>query len=232
MATYNGEKYIHEQLASILKQLKETDEVIISDDGSSDKTLDAVRSFHDDRIVIVKNDLEHGYTKNFENALNKATGDIIFISDQDDIWMDDKVKVMCEALKTCGLAVHDASMTDSDLNVTVPSHFERFNIRPGFIRTLLYTRYTGACMAMRKDFLDLALPFPDNQTLCPYDYWFAYLGEYTKKIRVLNIPLIYYRRHENTALHAGEYSTRTLSEKILTRVYCMNEMLKRLKERR
>ena len=232
MATYNGEKYIYEQLESILKQLKETDEVIISDDGSSDSTLEVIRSFCDERITVIENELEHGYTKNFENALNKATGDIIFISDQDDVWMDDKVKVMCEALKTCELAVHDASMTDSDLNVTVPSHFERFNIKPGFLRTLLYTRYTGACMAMRREFLELSLPFPENQALCPYDYWFAYLGEYTKKILVLNIPLIYYRRHENTALHAGEYSTRTFNEKLMTRIYCMKEMHCRLKERR
>ena len=82
MATYNGEKYIAEQIRSILPQLSEDDEVIVSDDGSSDATLDIVRSFNDPRIRIVQNELEHGYTKNFENALNHANGDIIFISDQ------------------------------------------------------------------------------------------------------------------------------------------------------
>ena len=86
-------------------------------------------------------------------------------------------------------------------------------------------------MAMRRDFMELALPFPDNQRLCPYDYWFAYLGEYTHKAILVNEPLMYYRRHENTALHAGEYSTRKLGEKISTRVYCVVQLLKRLGER-
>lgn len=227
MASYNGEKYIAEQIRSILKQLGETDELIISDDGSTDHTLDVIKAINDPRICLIKNQLEHGYTKNFENALNHSKGDIIFISDQDDVWMDNKVEVMCNALKEHKLAIHDATMTDENLRVTAPSHFQKYNIKPGFLRTLIYTRYTGACMAMRRDFLEKALPFPDNQTLCPYDYWFAYLGEYYHDVIVLQEPLIYYRRHEGTALHAGEYSTRSLSVKINTRLYCLKEMWKR-----
>lgn len=227
MASYNGEKYIKEQLESILVQLGEEDEVIISDDGSSDHTLDIVRSFNDPRIRIYDNQLEHGYSKNFENALNHAAGDLIFISDQDDVWMPDKVKVMCESLKTYPLVIHDASVTDGELNIRFDSFFAHYNIRPGFLRTLLKTRYTGACMAFTREFLNKALPFPDNQALCPYDYWFAYLGEYYHQAFLLNIPLILYRRHENTALHAGEYSTRSLGEKINTRIYCMKHVLKR-----
>lgn len=231
MATYNGEKYIGEQLHSILKQLKETDEVIISDDGSTDSTLYIIEALNDPRITLIRNEKEHGYTKNFENALNHSTGDIIFISDQDDVWMDDKVKVMCEALKYRKLAIHDAALTDAGLNVNIGSFFGHYGIQQGFLRTLVYTRYTGACMAMRRDFLELALPFPDNQELCPYDYWFAYLGEYLKEAVLIRIPLIYYRRHENTALHAGEYSTRSFREKVDTRIYCLTQLRKRIRER-
>jgi len=229
MAVYNGEKYIREQLESILPQLKDTDEIIVSDDGSKDQTLEIIRSFHDERIHIFENELEHGFTKNFENALNHSTGEIVFICDQDDVWMKDKVRVMCEALKTWQIVVHDAVVTDAQLNVRYPSFFAQYNIRQGFLRTLLRTRYTGACMAMRREFLEKALPFPDNQNLCPYDYWFAYLGEYSGTLKLLDIPLILYRRHENTALHAGEYSTRSLREKIETRIYCLNQMMKRRK---
>lgn len=232
MATYNGEKYILEQLQSILKQLKPEDEVIISDDGSTDSTLYIIEALNDPRIHIYMNEKEHGYTKNFENALNHADGDIIFISDQDDVWTDDKVKVMCEALKGKKLAVHDAFVTDENLGVKIPSFFEHYGIRQGFLRTLLYTRYTGACMAMKREFMELSLPFPENQQLCPYDYWFAYLGEYLKEAVLVHVPLIYYRRHENTALHAGEYSTRSLREKIETRIYCLRELQKRLRERK
>ncbi|MBQ7991827.1 MAG: glycosyltransferase family 2 protein [Solobacterium sp.] len=227
MATYNGEKYIKEQLDSILPQLGEEDEVIVSDDGSTDGTLDIVRSYQDQRIFIFENELEHGFTKNFENALNHSHGRYIFISDQDDIWMKDKVRVMCEALKTWPLVVHDATVTDGELNVRFESFFDHYNIQQGFLRTLLKTRYTGACMAMRREFLDRALPFPDNQDLCPYDYWFAYLGEYHHECRLLRVPLILYRRHENTALHAGEYSTRSLREKVETRLYCLKHLMNR-----
>ena len=231
MASYNGEKYIAGQLSSVLKQLKSTDEVIISDDGSSDRTLEIIRSFGDDRITVINNSLEHGYSKNFENALRHSTGDYIFICDQDDVWMDDKVRLVCEALKCHDLIIHDCSVTDKDLNVKFESFFDQYDIRQGFLRTLAYTRYTGACMAMKRSFLDYALPFPDNQPLCPYDYWFAYLGEYYRKAYLLRIPLMYYRRHENTALHAGEYSTRSFKEKAATRIYCIAEMIRRHRER-
>jgi cellulose synthase/poly-beta-1,6-N-acetylglucosamine synthase-like glycosyltransferase len=170
---------------------------------------------------------EHGFTKNFENALKHSTGDYICISDQDDVWMKDKVRVMCEALKSWPLVVHDATVTDGDLNVRFESFFQEYGIRQGFLRTLLKTRYTGACMAMRREFLKRALPFPRNQKLCPYDYWFAYLGEYHHEVKLLYIPLILYRRHENTALHAGEYSTRSFNEKVGTRLYCLKELRKR-----
>ena len=231
MATYNGEKYIKEQLESILPQLSEQDEVIVSDDGSSDHTLDIVRSFGDERIKIYKNELENGFSKNFENALNHSSGDLIFICDQDDVWMPDKVKVMREALKTHPFVIHDAVVTDGELNVRFESFFEHYGIKSGFLRTLVKTRYSGCCMGFTREFLNKALPFPDNQDLCPYDYWFAYLGEIDHEAYLLNIPLIMYRRHEETALHAGEYSTRTFKEKVDTRIYCMRHLLKRRKEK-
>ena len=228
MASYNGEKYIREQLESILKQLKEDDEVIISDDGSKDGTLDVVRSFGDSRIRIFENHGEHGYTKNFENALNQSTGDIIFISDQDDVWMDNKVERCLEALKDHELVIHDAAMTDEHLNITAPSHFQKYGVKKGFWNTFVYTRYTGACMAFTRDFMmRRVLPFPKKQRYCPYDYWLAYLGEFYHEAIVLDESLILYRRHEGTALTAGEYSTRTLWEKIYTRIYCLQKVLTR-----
>ena len=228
LASFNGEKYIREQLESILKQIKDTDEVIISDDGSKDHTLDVVRSFNDTRIQIFENHGEHGYTKNFENALNKATGDIIFISDQDDVWMDNKVERCLEALRDQKLVIHDATMTDENLNVTVESHFEKYKVKDGFLNTFLRTRYTGACMAFTREFLkERVLPFPKRQKYCPYDYWLAYLGLFYKEAIVLHEPLIYYRRHEGTALTAGEYSTRTIWERIYTRIYCLQKVIAR-----
>lgn len=228
MATYNGEKYVLEQLRSIMKQLKEDDEIIVSDDGSTDDTLGVIKSLNDSRIHIFHNAGEHGYTKNFENALNHANGDIIFISDQDDVWMDNKVEVCLNALTDHSLVIHDATMTDENLNVTAVSHFQKYNVKSGFLNTFLRTRYTGACMAFTREFmLKRVLPFPRKQKYCPYDYWLAYLGIFYNEAIVLNEPLILYRRHQGTALNAGEYSTRTAWEKIYTRIYCFKELLKR-----
>ena len=90
IATYNGEKYLREQLDSILPQLAESDEVIVSDDGSTDGTIDLITSLNDPRIKIVSNSGRKGYVGNFENALKHTTGDYIFLSDQDDIWYPNK----------------------------------------------------------------------------------------------------------------------------------------------
>mgnify|MGYP002597725427 FL=1 len=123
IATYNGEKYIKEQINSILPQLKNCDEIIISDDHSSDKTLDVIFQINDSRIQVYLNDKEKGYTSNFENALSKATGSIIFLADQDDIWKSNKVEVLQKSLEDSDLVVSDAEVVNGDLDVISPSFF-------------------------------------------------------------------------------------------------------------
>jgi len=93
IATYNGEKFIQRQLQSILEQLDENAEIIISDDGSSDNTLTVIKNFNDKRITVLRNP-EKGLIKNFENALKHTTGNIIFLADQDDVWVKGKVTTM------------------------------------------------------------------------------------------------------------------------------------------
>jgi glycosyltransferase involved in cell wall biosynthesis len=112
MATRNGEKYIKQQLSSILKQLSKNDEVIISDDSSTDNTIDIIKSFEDKRIKIYANNKFYSPVYNFENALLRSTGDIIFLSDQDDIWEDKKIRVMYELLKRYDLVVSDCTIID------------------------------------------------------------------------------------------------------------------------
>ena len=89
MATYNGEKYIREQIDSILPQLSDSDELVISDDGSSDSTIDIIQGYNDRRIRLYHN-TRHGVTWNFENALRQSRGDVIFLADQDDVWKPGK----------------------------------------------------------------------------------------------------------------------------------------------
>ena len=155
MATYNGEKYIEAQLRSILSQLSENDEVIVSDDASTDRTLEVVRQLNDDRIKIVHHETDHGYTKNFENALKYARGDYIFLSDQDDEWLPEKVNVTLSALKNADFVVSDCITQDENGNVLDPSRFKTFKIKKGFWRLMIKTRYLGCCMAFKKNVLQL-----------------------------------------------------------------------------
>lgn len=228
MATYNGEKYIKEQIYSILAQLSENDELIISDDYSTDNTLAVVNKINDKRIKVYLNELEKGYTKNFENAINKSSGDIIFLSDQDDVWCEGKIDLMLQELEYVTLVISDAKVVDGNLNLLKPSHFQEYGVKKGFLHNFLKTRYIGACMAFKRELLDKALPFPNNSKLCAHDYWITLIGEAYYKVALVNKPLLLYRRHGNNALTGGEGSTRSLYMKLKVRSYCLMQLLNRL----
>ncbi|MGE8526361.1 glycosyltransferase family 2 protein [Chryseobacterium rhizosphaerae] len=228
LATYNGGKYIKEQLDSIISQLGIADEIIISDDGSTDNTLDVIKELNESRIKIVINTLEKGYSKNFENAISHASGDIIFLSDQDDVWMGDKVEKMQKALGEADLVISDALISDGDLNPTLGSHFNIHKVRTGFLHNWIQTRYIGACMAFRKEILKKIMPFPSNQKLCAHDYWIANVGEFYYKVYLIHEPLIKYRRHNNNASTGGEKSENTILHKLKVRLYTIKELLKRI----
>jgi glycosyltransferase involved in cell wall biosynthesis len=227
IATFNGEKYIKEQLDSILSQIGLNDEIVISDDHSKDKTLNIIGSYNDKRIKIFINKNKKGYSKNFENAINNANGDIIFICDQDDVWMENKVKVMLKALQKSPLVVHDARIVDGNLNLLNESHFNLYDVKNGFWINFLKTRYIGACMAFKKEILEKALPFPDNQKLCAYDYWLTIVAEFYYKVELIQEPLIKYRRHGNNASTGGDFSTNSLFHKLEVRIYSFFQLLRR-----
>ena len=124
IATYNGALYIKEQLNSILPQLSDNDEIIISDDHSTDDTLQIIRSINDKRIKIFINQGEKGYTPNFENALQKALGEYIFLCDQDDIWMENKVSYCINELQSYDFIVSDAVIINSDGQATKDSFYK------------------------------------------------------------------------------------------------------------
>lgn len=228
LACYNGEKYIKEQLNSILCQLNKCDEIVISDDGSTDKTLDVVKSLEDSRIKIFFNKNKRGYSKNFENSINHANGDIIFLCDQDDVWMPNKIEVMLRYLEQADLVISDAIITDENLKPTLGSHFLLHKTRKGFINNLLKTRYIGACMAFKKVMLKKLLPFPRNQELCAHDYWITNIGELYYKVELVNIPLLQYRRHGSNASNGGETSKNSLTHKIKVRFYTFVKLIGRI----
>ena len=124
MATHNGARYIKEQIDSILPQLAEGDELIVSDDGSKDDTIEIIEQYADPRIKVFRYQhpvkftdhfATHRYaSRNFENAMSHAKGDIVFLCDQDDVWTSDKVAKCVEALKDAILVKHNGIRIDSE----------------------------------------------------------------------------------------------------------------------
>lgn len=216
MATYNGAKYIKEQIESILHQLKEEDELIISDDGSTDSTLEIVKSFHSNQIKIFSNQLnkkfKHGqYISNFENALNYVTGDILFFADQDDIWLDGKVNKMVEQLNNCDLVVSDCKIVDKHLQIIYPSYFEYNQSEFQLFKAFDRNPYLGCTMAFKRHLLELALPFPT--CINGHDLWLGILAQMNYKVGVINEPTILYRRHDLNVSNKENKKELTLLQK-------------------
>lgn len=228
LATYNGEEFIQEQIDSIISQLKDSDELIVSDDNSTDNTLKLVEGYNDARIKIIYNLGERGYSNNFENAINNASGEYIFLSDQDDVWMDDKIETMLSELENYDLVISDALISDSNLAPTLGSHFANNGTKRGFFNNWIKTRYIGACMAFNRTILTKLLPFPEKKKLCAHDYWIALVGEKYYKVKLIDKPLIKYRRHGKNASTGGEKSNNSFIHKILVRIYSLNQLLKRI----
>lgn len=222
IATYNGADFIDEQLRSILPQLSECDEIIISDDGSTDDTLEIVNSFQDDRVKVYLNSNTRGYTKNFENALNYSKGDIIFLSDQDDVWLGNKVSDVVAALDASDFVVTDCSVVDQDLNIMHLSHFKLHNVQSGFWRNFVFPRYVGACMAFRRNVLEKSLPFPNLSQYVPHDYWISLIAETNFRVHLLNVPSSLYRRHGKNASNGGEKSKVPFLKRVLVRIFTLS----------
>lgn len=204
IATYNGEKYIKEQIESILCQLAPDDEIIISDDGSKDKTLDIVQSLNDTRIKVFQNKGRHGVVPNFGNALRQAQGDFIFLSDQDDVWMPDKVKTVMAVLQDYDFVVHNAEMVDGNLNSQGTDFFSLRHTCYGYWQNLWKMRYLGCTMAFRREALRYILPLPKN--ILWHDMWAAAILHLKFKGTLIDKPLIWYRRHGDNASTSGEDS--------------------------
>lgn len=216
MATYNGEAYIEQQLHSILKQIRVDDEIIISDDFSKDRTCEVIKSFEDERITLLENKTQSGVIRNFEKALQLSKGDYIFLSDQDDVWLDNKVKVFLQYLKKYDVVQSDAAVVNSKLEVLYPSYFDLTGSDTGLIKNLWKNNYIGCNMAFRRKVLDIALPFPKDIPM--HDMWIGITGEFLFKTYFIGDKLLLYRRHNSTASQTGFKSPFTLEQKIKFRI--------------
>jgi len=197
MATRNGEKYLHRQLASIMRQLGSEDELVISDDSSTDRTVDIIRDFGDPRIRLLENNTFYSPVYNFENALKNAAGEIIALADQDDVWLDNKMEVIGQQLAGCcrrpALVMMDGYVIDGEGARTGQTLFERKKPKKGIWTNLFDNTFTGCAMAFTRDLLELALPFPPGIPM--HDSWLGLLALKFGEVDFIATKTMEYRRH-------------------------------------
>lgn len=227
IATYNGEKYIKEQIDSIISQLSEEDEIIISDDHSTDNTLKVIKEYKDPRIKIFLNKNEAGYTENFQNALRESQGKYIFLSDQDDKWLNNKLDITLRYLmnENYHMVISDCIVVDEGLNTISESLFETRGSKGGLVNTLIKANYLGCCMAFDRKVLKKSIPFPKYHKYLPHDLWLGLIGYAFFKVKTTDEKLILYRRHSTNASNGGLKSSSTIKFKIEYRIYALIKVI-------
>ena len=200
MITYNGAAYLDAQLDSVLGQLDADDEVVASDDGSSDGTWQTLqrRARTDPRLRPIQGPGK-GIVANMEHALRAARGELLLLCDQDNVWLPEKVaRVRAEMDRTAAdVLLHDACLCDGGLRVMQPSFFAWRGCRRGFWHNVIKNSYIGCCMAVRADFLPRVLPFPQGVPM--HDQWIGLMAERYGSVALLAEALLMFRRHGGNA---------------------------------
>lgn len=207
MATYNGEKYIKEQIESILNNLKENDELVISDDGSKDNTKSIIEEFQkSDKRVKLFDGPKKGVKQNFANAIQNCNGEYIFLSDQDDVWENEKVKKVLATFEkeNSTLVIHNCEIVNENLQKSEKTFFEFRNSGRGIWKNIWKNTYIGCCMAFKSKIKDKILPIPNDIEM--HDQWIGVINERYGKSYFLDECLIKYRRHENNVSQMKHYS--------------------------
>lgn len=214
MATYNGARYLKEQMDSILAQSIQDFEIIVCDDCSSDGTWDLLQTYaeQDSRIKVFLNDQNLGYKKNFAKAMNLCNGEYIALSDQDDIWEKDHLEVLLNLIGTKDIACGDALLIDSNGNSMGMTLSERdfFYECPNYRDIPLRIFYNcgcfqGASMLIRRELLTKALPIPEGVNY--HDTWLSLMACYTKGFVYTHKIITQHRRHDTNVSSSTHWPT-------------------------
>jgi GT2 family glycosyltransferase len=199
MASYNGGPYVDLQLASILQQLGPDDELVIVDDCSKDDTRERILRFADPRIRLIEHAKNKGVVGTFEDALRQATGDILFLADDDDLWAPDKVERFMAAFaqgEDVQLVMSAVALIDPEGKPFKDARWDRGGrFTGGFLRNVLKNQYQGSALAFRSSLLAELLPFPQGRQYL-HDVWIGTTNDRTGgRMVYLPEPLLLYRRH-------------------------------------
>jgi glycosyltransferase involved in cell wall biosynthesis len=211
LCTYNGAKYIEAQLASILAQTYAVAEIIVVDDVSSDDTMAVVEraAARDSRISLSQNTFNIGFTSNFESALQMAKHDYIAISDQDDIWQEQKIEKMMAAIAPESAAIYcDSVRFTKEIPVNPTKNKSSRHVAGTNVRKLaMYNTVSGHALIIRKNLLEKALPIP---SAVYYDWWLALQAVTSGGLQYLDEILVYQRAHDNNVTITKNTSSKEL----------------------
>lgn len=225
IATYNGEKYLYDQVLSIISQCGINDHIFISDDGSSDTTLSIINSFGRSVTLINTNRLG-GVVKNFEYLLQHCSRldyDYIALADQDDIWLDGKLSLIKSELSHQDLIMMNGRVVDCNLNDLGLDIFKFVSFRDGLLNTFIATKYVGCCMAFRASMLKVLLPFPKK--IIWHDWYLALVGLLCFNCTYSNVETILFRRHANNLSNTGKRSNATFLNHFINRVWMLRALV-------
>lgn len=216
MATYNGEKYLKEQIDSILNQTYSNIRLVISDDCSTDGTIKILKQYENEKKVEIHfHEKNLGYIKNFEFLLKQAKNDIYMLSDQDDVWLSDKVEKTYETLKLqkTDLVFGDLEVVDENLHTIYPSFGDFMKLSRKikkcsntYQQNYLYNCVTGCTIMSKKKWIPKILPIPDNSKYLVHDHWIALMVGIEGKVAYMPETYIKYRQHGNNQIGTEKIS--------------------------
>ena len=213
MATYNGEKYLREQLESIFAQTYQNFELIVCDDCSTDSTVQILREYekNDSRIKIFVNEENLGFKKNFEKAIGLCSGDYIALSDQDDIWLPEHLDILINNIDGFDLVGGNAVLIDADGNELGIDMLDVLDLgdlpktQDDFEKFLMHKNIFQGCACLAtKGLLSRCLPIPPDVRF--HDWWFAIVACSENGVNYVKIPILKYRQHGKNITENKKYS--------------------------
>ena len=232
LCTYNGERYLREQLESLLQQDYARLEIIAVDDASTDTTLRILKAYaaRDPRLQVYRNPSNLGFRRNFERALGLCTGDLVSPSDQDDVWMPSKLSRLQDTLGTAMMSYCDSELVDERGSALGQKISDKFNVASidDPVSFVFSNCVSGHAMLFRRELITSgALPFPAELF---HDWWLAFVAASVGRIRYCPECLVHYRQHEKAVTDlSGQRRVRASERPRGHRLEAANEIQRRIR---